>query len=70
MSDRPPIPPSERLQVRPAEAAELLSISPRLLHDLTKNGEIPSIGRRRLLRYAIEDLRAWQRRNRNGGNDA
>lgn len=64
------IPPSERLQVRPAEAAELLSISLRLLHDLTKSGEIPSIGQRRLRRYSVEDLREWQHRNRNGGHDA
>lgn len=70
MTDRPTIPPAERLQVRPAEAAELLSISERELWRLTKAGAIPSIGRRRLRRYAVDDLRAWQRRNRNGGDDA
>lgn len=69
MSDRTSIPPAERLQVRPAEAAELLSISERELWRKTKSGEIPSIGARRLRRYAVADLRAWQERNRNeGGN--
>jgi excisionase family DNA binding protein len=70
MSERTPIPPAERLQVRPHEAAELLSISERELWRKTKSGEIPSIGKRRLRRYAIDDLRAWQRRNRNEGDDA
>jgi excisionase family DNA binding protein len=70
MAERTPIPPTERLQVRPYEAAELLSISERELWRKTKSGEIPAIGTRRLRRYAIEDLRAWQDRNRNGGDDA
>jgi predicted ATPase len=60
----------ERLQVRPPEAAALLSISERELWRKTKTGEIPSIGKRRLRRYAVDDLRAWQHRNRNGGGDA
>lgn len=63
-SERTPIPPAQRLQVRPREAAELLSISERELRRLTQQGEIPSIGRGRLRRYAVEDLREWQRRNR------
>ncbi len=65
MSDRLMIPPTERLQVRPAEAAALLSISERELWRKTKTGEIPSIGARRLRRYALSDLRAWQERHRN-----
>jgi len=60
------IPPTERLQVRPSEAAVLLSISERELRRRTISGEIPSIGKGRLRRYAIEDLRAYMRRNRNG----
>ena len=58
------IPPTERLQVRPSEAAELLSISERELSRRTKSGEIPSIGKGRLRRYTIEDLRAYIHRNR------
>jgi excisionase family DNA binding protein len=61
------IPPAQRLQVRPREAAELLSISERALRRLTQLGEIPSIGTGRLRRYAVEDLRAYQQRNRTGG---
>jgi hypothetical protein len=58
------------LQVRPAEAAELLSISERILRELPRSGELASIGRGWLRRYAVDDLRAWQRCNRNGGGDA
>lgn len=59
-----------RLLYRPKEAAEALAISERELWRRTKSGEIPSIGRRRLRRYAVEDLQAYIRRNRNGGADA
>jgi excisionase family DNA binding protein len=61
------IPPTERLQVRPGEAAALLSISERELRRRTRSGEITSIGKGRLRRYAVEDLRAYMRRNRNSG---
>ena len=60
----------EQLQVKPREAAALIAISERELYRKTKSGEIACIGKRRLRRYAVEDLRAWQRRNRNGGDDA
>jgi hypothetical protein len=66
MHEAPPIPLVERLQVR-RQAAQLLSISERELRRLTQAGTLPSIGRARLRRYALEDLRAWQRRNRSGG---
>lgn len=59
-----PIPPAERLQVNPTEAAHLLSISLRTLYRLIKAGKIPTIGTGRLLRFAVDDLRAWQERNR------
>lgn len=59
-----PIPPAERLQVSPTEAAHLLSISLRTLQRKVKAGEIPAIGAGRLLRFAVDDLRAWQERNR------
>lgn len=67
MIERSTIPPTERLQVRPAEAAQLLSISERELRRLRQKGEIPSVGYGRLRRYAVTDLRAWQDRHRNGG---
>jgi excisionase family DNA binding protein len=56
----PHIPPTERLQVRIAEAAELLSISERHLRRLMASGEIRSVGRGRLRRVAIAELRRWQ----------
>jgi len=55
----------QQLQVKPCEAAALLSISERELYRKTKAGEIPSIGARRLRRYALSDLCAWQERHRN-----
>lgn len=60
----PTIEPHNRLQVRTREAAELLSISERHLRRLADQGEIPRIGRGRLTRYAVDDLREWQRKNR------
>jgi excisionase family DNA binding protein len=62
--------PTARLLYRPKEAAERLAMSERELWRKTKAGEIASIGKRRLRRYAEEDLRAYIRRNRNGGHDA
>jgi len=59
-----------RLLYRPKEAAERLAMSERELWRKTKAGEIASVGQRRLRRYAEEDLQAYIRRNRNGGNDA
>jgi hypothetical protein len=67
MHEAPPIPLVERLQVRAREAAQLFSISERELRRLTQAGTLPPIGRGRLRRYVLEDLRAWQRRNHNGG---
>lgn len=61
-----PIPPAERRCVKPVEAAALLSVSTKTLERLTKRGEIPSIGRGRLRRYAVGDLDAWIARNRQG----
>ena len=51
--------PVPRLAVSPKEASEMLGISPRLLFDYTKRGEIPSakIGARVV--YRVTDLEAW-----------
>jgi hypothetical protein len=59
-----------RLLYRPREAAERLAMSERELWRKTKSGEIASIGKRRLRRYAEEDLQSYIRHNRNGGHDA
>jgi excisionase family DNA binding protein len=54
---------SSPLALRPREAAKALSISPRLLWQLTKDGHIPCVrvgsGKRRTVLYPLADLHAW-----------
>lgn len=52
-----------RLQVTIAEAARLLSYSKRKVEQLLQKGELKSVGRGRLRRVAIEELKRWQQRN-------
>ena len=51
------------LALRPREAAKALGISPRLLWQLTKDGQIPCVrvgsGKRRTVLYPLADLQAW-----------
>ena len=51
------------LALRPREAAKALSISPRLLWQLTKDGHVPCVrvgsGKRRTVLYPLADLLAW-----------
>lgn len=51
------------LALRPREAARSLSISPRLLWQLTKDGHIPCVrvgsGKRQTVLYPLADLQAW-----------
>ena len=53
----------ESLALRPREAAKALSISPRLLWQLTHDGVIPCVrvgsGKRRTVLYPTADLQAW-----------
>ena len=53
----------ESLALRPREAAEALSISPRLLWQLTKDGCIPCVrvgsGTRKTVLYSVAELQAW-----------
>lgn len=60
----------EPFQVTIREAAKLLSISYRQMLRMLERGDIPSIGKGRLRRVAIADLRAWQSAQRTGGRDA
>jgi excisionase family DNA binding protein len=63
----PPAPvPSrpEPLQVTIREAASLLSYDERTVRRLVERGELHAIGRGRLRRIALADLREWQARNR------
>jgi excisionase family DNA binding protein len=63
---------STPLVLRPRDAAKALSISPRLLWQLTKDGQIPCVrvgsGKRKSVLYPLEDLKAWLSREskRNG----
>ena len=52
------------LQVRIQEAARLLGYDERTIRRFVARGELPTIGRGRLRRIAVTDLRAWQDRNR------
>ena len=54
-----PRPPVERLAVGVQEASAMLGVSPRKIHEMTRNGELPSkkIGRRRV--YSVEMLRRY-----------
>ena len=63
------------LALRPRQAAKALSISPRLLWQLTKDGHIPCVrvgnGKRRSVLYPLADLQAWLTRqtvSANGGD--
>lgn len=51
------------LALRPREAAKALGISPRLLWQLTKDGQIPCVrvgsGKRRTVLYPLAELQAW-----------
>jgi excisionase family DNA binding protein len=58
-----PVSVSSPLALRPREAAKALGISPRLLWQLTKDGQIPCVrvgsGKRRTVLYPLADLQAW-----------
>ena len=65
---------SSQLALRPREAAKALSISPRLLWQLTKDGRIPCVrvgsGKRRAVLYPVTELQGWltrQAEDANGG---
>ena len=49
-----------KLLVDCRDAARMLSISPRALWSLTKNGELPAVRiGKRSVRYDVESLRRW-----------
>jgi excisionase family DNA binding protein len=47
------------LLVSPRQAARMLSVCERTLYSLEKAGEIAAVRRGRLVRYSVEELRAW-----------
>ncbi len=54
-----PIAPQSPLLMTAQQAADALTISPRLLWTLTHNRQIPCIRIGRAVRYDPADLRAW-----------
>jgi len=62
----------EPLALRPREAAKALSISPRLLWQLTHDGHIPCVrvgtGKRRTVLYPTADLKTWLSRQAEAAN--
>ena len=48
-----------KLLLKPSDAAEALSISPRKLWAMTNSGEIPCVRFGRSVRYDPADLREW-----------
>lgn len=69
MTTKSTIPPTERFQVRPQEAADLLSISTRHLRRLVLRGKLHPVGQGRGRRYLVEDLRAYLRREQEREGD-
>ena len=51
--------PKVKLLLKPSDAAEALSISPRKLWAMTNAGEIPCVRFGKSVRYDPADLRAW-----------
>lgn len=58
---------NKRLLVSAADAAKLLSISPRTLWSLTRQGEIPSCRLGGRVLYSEDSLREWINARINGG---
>jgi excisionase family DNA binding protein len=54
----------EPLQVTIREAAQLLRYDERTIRRLIAHGELRAVGRGRLRRIAVSDLKNWQERNR------
>jgi excisionase family DNA binding protein len=67
MHRRVSIPHAERLQVKIAAAADLLSVDERTIRRMIARGELAAVGHGRMRRIALDDIRDWQRRNRNSG---
>ena len=55
--------PMEPLQVSIAEAARLLGFGKSTIYAMLARGELKSVGRGRLRRIAVAELRRWQREN-------
>lgn len=55
------------LLLTPAQAAEVLAISPRKLWSMTASGEVPHVRLGRSVRYPVGDLQRWVDEATKGG---
>lgn len=60
----------DRLALKPREACKLLGISLRTLWQWTKEGRIPHVRIKRVLRYPRAELEAWLRQQAKGTRQA
>lgn len=58
---------TNRIALRPAEAAAALGIKRRLLWSLTKSGEIPHTRLGRAVLYPVSELERWLAERAKGG---
>jgi len=65
-TSKPPAVPTDRLALRPAEAARALGIGRRLLWSMTVSGEVPHVKVGRCTLYPVDALRDWLARKVNG----
>ncbi|MCA9092950.1 MAG: helix-turn-helix domain-containing protein [Planctomycetaceae bacterium] len=65
--DNPTLVAKPALLVTPPEAAEMLSICPRTLWDLTNRRVIRSVRIGKSVRYSVEHLKAWVASRMEGG---
>lgn len=57
----------EPILLNPEQAAVALAISPRMLWQMTKKGEIPCVRLGRSVRYSVTELRRWAAERATGG---
>jgi excisionase family DNA binding protein len=58
---------ADRILLRAAEAAEILSICERTLWTLTAKGELPCVRLGKAVRYRPESLKEWAEAREKGG---
>ena len=59
----------EKITIRPKECADLLSVSPRKLFEMTKSGGFPHVKDGRTILYVVKDVIDWleSQKKINGG---
>jgi excisionase family DNA binding protein len=63
-TDGPPLAVLPEQQYTIRETADILKVAPITVRRMAARGELCAIGRGRLMRFALKDIRAWQDRNR------